>query len=290
MCNIIAEVCDVLWQRLVGIYMVMPKTTDDWKIIAKNFESRWNFPHCVGAIDGKHVVIKAPDNTGSLHFNYKGTFSIVLLALVDANYRFIYIDTGSYGRNSDGGIFAHSTLGKAMKANALNLPPDQVLPEAAELGPLPHVFVADEAFPLMCNVMRPYPGRKKDLDESQLIFNFRLSRARRIVENAFGILACRWRIYHTKIMVSPAVANNIIKATCVLHNFLQTTSTPAQITSIESEVSADCPPERFENLTRGGNRGSTEAADIRVKFQQYFATVGSIERQESYIRRGLFTE
>ena len=67
-----------------------PPTEDDWKQIEHHFETRWNFPNCVGAIDGKHVMMKAPPNSNSLFFNYKNYFSIVLMALVDADYRFIF--------------------------------------------------------------------------------------------------------------------------------------------------------------------------------------------------------
>lgn len=82
----------------------------------------WNFPNCLGTIDRKHIVIDAPANSGSLYFNYKKTFSIVLLALVDANYRFIVVDIGLDGKNSDGGIFANSNLRKSLESEKLNVP------------------------------------------------------------------------------------------------------------------------------------------------------------------------
>ncbi|CAH2018098.1 unnamed protein product [Acanthoscelides obtectus] len=68
--------------------------------IQVGFHHRWNFPGCCGAIDGKHVVIQAPPNCGSEYYNYKGTNSLVLLAVVDHDYCFKYVDIGSYGRNS----------------------------------------------------------------------------------------------------------------------------------------------------------------------------------------------
>ena len=139
----------------------------------------------MGAVDGKHVVMQAPSNSGTKYFNYKSTFSIVLMALVDADYKFIYVDIGASGRNSDGGIFQNCTLGKSLSGDKLQLPPPKPLPNADHLGDLPYVIVADEAFPLQTSIMRPFPG--KNLSYEKASFNYRLSRARRIVENAFGI-------------------------------------------------------------------------------------------------------
>ena len=83
----------------------------------------------------------------------------------------------------------------------------------------PYIFVADEAFPLRKNLMRPFPGR--GLTHKKTVFNYRLSRARHAVECAFGILAQRFRIYHRKIRLLPDSVLSVIKATVVLHNMLQ---------------------------------------------------------------------
>ncbi|KAL8602270.1 hypothetical protein ACOMHN_022783 [Nucella lapillus] len=283
--RIVSEVCKILWDRLAPIHLAFPESADYWRLIASNFASKWNFPHCLGALDGKHVVMRAPDNTGSLYFNYKGSFSTVLMALVDANLKFIYIDVGSYGRNSDGGIFAHSSMGKAMATNALKFPPDARLPYADNLGPLPYVVVADEAFPLSKHILRPFPGRSLSLDKR--IFNYRLSRARRIVENAFGVLAARWRIFHAKMAVAPQLANDIVKATIVLHNLLQRQTTPAEVTALLHEVE-DIDVAALQDLENVGGRQALEHIRVRDAYMNYFCNIAPLQWQEKHAERGRF--
>lgn len=104
-----------------------------------------------------------------------------------------------------------------MLRNELPLPAD--IPLSAESSELfPHYFVADAAFPLRNNLMRPYPGAT--LDRTKRIFNYRLSRARRVIENSFGILTARWRILRTTIDCCPANSEKIVLACIALHNFI----------------------------------------------------------------------
>ena len=126
------------------------------------------------ALDGKHIVLQSPMKSGSLYYNYKNTFSIVLMALVDANYKFLYVDIGTNGITSDGGVFRECSLNSALESGTLCLPQNTPLPGQSK--PLPFVMVADEAFPLKENIMKPYPA--KILDNEKRIFNYRLSRAR----------------------------------------------------------------------------------------------------------------
>uniref|UniRef100_A0A3P9LF24 DDE Tnp4 domain-containing protein n=1 Tax=Oryzias latipes TaxID=8090 RepID=A0A3P9LF24_ORYLA len=216
--SIVSETCDALWDCLRDEHLPVP-TEEMWRSTARRFHERWNFPNCLGAMDGKHICIQAPANSGSLYFNYKGTFSVVLLALVDADYRFLVVDVGSYGSNSDGGIFANSGLGKALRDGTLNVPPPSELPGAPELGKVNHVIVADEAFPLKTYLLRPYPGRRLPTDKR--IFNYRLSRARRISENVFGILSQRFRVFQRTLQVQSSVVDKVVKAACVLCNYLR---------------------------------------------------------------------
>lgn len=90
--------------------------------MARGFEDRCQFPHCLGAIDGKHIYIQPPDNSGSLFHNYKGRFSVVLMAVVDANFKFVYASVGTQGRMSDASLFGQSDLRRAMDRGLLNVP------------------------------------------------------------------------------------------------------------------------------------------------------------------------
>ena len=91
-----------------------PPERRDWECIEEGFRTEWNFSNYCGGINGKHVNIQAPKNSGSLFFKYKGTFSLVLMALVDADYQFIYVGIDDYGSQSDGAVFKNSNLGHAL--------------------------------------------------------------------------------------------------------------------------------------------------------------------------------
>jgi len=90
-------------------------STSDFENISQGFYENWNFPNCIGSIDGKHIRKKCPKKSGSMFFNYKQFFSIVLLAVADANYKCIKIDVGSYGKDSDGGVLSYSNILKRLE-------------------------------------------------------------------------------------------------------------------------------------------------------------------------------
>ena len=96
--------------------------------------------------------------------------------------------------------FPIPTFGKVVIEGTLPLPPDSSLTGTSQPD-VPYVIVGDAAFPLKINLMQPYPGR--NLPEPQAIFNYRLSRARRVIENSFGILAAIWRSFRRPIIATP---------------------------------------------------------------------------------------
>lgn len=111
-----------------------------------------------------------------------------------------------------------SALGKAFDEGRMNIPQPAAIKEGGPI--LPYCLVGDEAFPLKSYLLRPYP-RKGRLTPEQNIYNYRLSRARRIIENTFGIIASQWRIYRKPIIASPENAKLMIQATVCLHNWLR---------------------------------------------------------------------
>ncbi|XP_064469627.1 uncharacterized protein LOC135384349 [Ornithodoros turicata] len=209
-----------MWNCLQGQYLAFPSTTEEWRQIASEMETGWQFPNCIGSIDGKHIVIECPAKSGSQNYNYKGTFSVVLLTVCDDQYRFTYVDMGHLGGESDAGIFARSKLLQVLEGSDFGIPGPRNVGTA---GPIPHCIVGDEAFPLRTFLMRPY-SRRAASEHHHKIFNYRLSRARRLIENAFGILANRWRILRRPFKAKRENVERIVKACVVLHNFVMKTS------------------------------------------------------------------
>ena len=145
----------------------------------------------------------------------------MLLAVCDAQYTFTFVDIGGYGSSNDSSILNNSNLGKAAESGSL----DFLCPEPLDGFPsvsIPYFFVGDEAFGLKSWMQRPYPG--KSLPEDERIFNYHLSRARRIIENCFGVLAARWRIFHSPVQTSVATAEKIVQASIYMHNYLRQTN------------------------------------------------------------------
>lgn len=288
--QIVPETCAAIWSELGPEQMTLP-SPDQWRQNAEDFEAEWQFPNCVGAVDGKHVTIEKPANSGSVNFNYKGFFSIVLMAVVDAKCRFLYISVGSHGQESDGGVWGACDLGRMLAAQEQGgtpvLPGPKPLPGTTVR--MPHVIVGDEAFPLTTHLMRPFPGKSLTNDRRR-VYNYRLSRARRTAENAFGILSQRWRVYRGPIGSSVNTTKLIVQATCVLHNFL-----------CEKDIAARRGPGSYSSLTpedRGEVGGLVDITDlggthnyprqagrIRDEYVQYFSGPGAVPWQLASIRQ-----
>ena len=170
------------------------------------------------AVDGKHVHLLLPPNSGSEFYNYKGFHSIVLMAIVGSDYKFLYVNVGCQGRISDGGVFKNTDLHLALETKQFGFPDPKPLPhfiDSSNVDPVHFVIVGNEAFPLSEYLMIPYAQR--NLNAERRIYNYRTSRLRRITENAFGILVNRFRLWVGRCDHSLDKVSILLLASLVLH-------------------------------------------------------------------------
>lgn len=268
---LIREVCSAIWSILRN--ECFPLLTEELLLeSAIKFEQRANFPNCVAAVDGKHVRLIKPTDSGSLYYNYKNFFSILLLAMCDANYNFLYIDVGAPGKASDSTVFKNSTFYSMLQTNRLSLPAARPISKDSPEN-VPFVIVGDEAFGLSTVVMRPYGGTY--LSVKKKIFNYRLSRARRYIECTFGILSNKWRIFHRPLNVDIDLAEMIIKVCCLLHNFVRDRDGYRFEDTLDVVGLSDLPP----NPRQGGKN----ANDVRDIFANFFMGEGQLSWQMAKI-------
>ncbi|KAM5146525.1 uncharacterized protein ACMZJ9_013712 [Mantella aurantiaca] len=208
----IPETCEEIINVIIPEYLKFPKTVEDCLTVSKDFEDVWQFSNCEGVLDGKHIRIRPPPNSGSTYvYNYKGFFSVLLMTLVNPRYELLMFDFRTNGRVSDGVVFDKTVLCQRLKSQKHLLPSNNCTVQGLNL-----VFVADKAFAIGEHMIKPYPA--KNLNEQRKIFNYRLSRAQRVAENAFGILPQRFCILRKAISVH---TSKIGVAFCVLHNYLR---------------------------------------------------------------------
>ena len=166
---IVTDVCNAIIKNLSPVYLKTPSSAEEWLEISAKFEERWQFPKCIGALDGKHIVMQPPPEAGSHFFNYKYTHSIVLVAVAGPDYECLYADVGTNGRVSDGGVWSKCSLAKALEnGEIINLPPPKCLPFGTKEAP--HVLVGDDAFALKSYLMKPYP--QSGLTEDRRVYNY----------------------------------------------------------------------------------------------------------------------
>ncbi|PNF19897.1 hypothetical protein B7P43_G12288 [Cryptotermes secundus] len=197
------ETCKAIYKVLRKYCKVMPSliclqcptSQEEWKKVAKEFEDLWQFPSCIGAMDGKHATITPPPGAGSFFFNYKNFHSQVLFGVANVNYELLYFSFGSNGRESDGGVFQSTDFYRTLESGSLNVPKETIVAGRN----MPFVLVADDAFPLRKDIMKPFS--RKVNTPARKIFNYLLSRARRMIESVFGIIVERFAVSQEPISI-----------------------------------------------------------------------------------------
>lgn len=176
------------------------------------------------------------------------------------------------------GIFQKSLIGQYIRYQKFEIPNHKVLPNSNILAP--HVFLGDEAFPLLTNLLKPYRRSDAALNKSKAIFNYRLSRARRLVENSFGILSNRFRIFNTEINLKPATIENMIVSACIIHNFLIETGVTLLT---DDETNQDNSFVRDIDPTDNGENFENDAIQVRHTFKNYVNGAGAVDWQNNML-------
>ncbi|XP_063410831.1 putative nuclease HARBI1 [Mytilus trossulus] len=285
----VPEVCQAIVDEYKVEAISCPTTQREWRDIDEEFQRKWNVPHACGALDGKHIAIRCPSNTGSLFHNYKGFFSVVLLALVDADYKFLWIDIGGCGSMSDAQIYNNSELKECLEEETIGFPDPDPMPNDDKN--VPYFILGDDAFGLRTYLMKPYSQR--GLTDEQLITNYRISRGRRVVKNAFGILAQRWQLLLTTMMQQPNVVRNIVECCVCLHNVMRLRYPTQQNAKLDMENDQhDLIPGLWRatanmcelNMVIGPNRDTVAAKKQREYLRLYFnSQAGSVPWQNCMI-------
>lgn len=286
---IVKEVCQAIVDVFKDEVIKCPTTPEEWIEVAQGFERRWNVPHACGALDGKHVAIRKPPDSGSLYHNYKGFFSIVLMALVDADYKFLWIDVGGDGYMSDAMIYNNSELRECLSNGSIGFPPPEPLPHDDQ--DMPYFLLGDDAFALRTYMMKPFAAR--NLTKEQRIYNYRISRGRRVVENAFGILSQRWQVLLGTMQQQPQTARLIVEACVCLHNLMRMNYPTLNIAALDHEdANHDIIPGSWRSdagmldveRCGGTNKDTVAAKKQREYLKLYFNSfAGSVPWQDRMI-------
>lgn len=185
-CTIVCNTTRAITQHLLPQYVQMP-SRGRLREILQEFETLWGFPQVVAALDGTHIPILKPTECPSDYYNRKGFYSILIQGVVDSQGCFIDVNIGWPGKVHDARVLANSTF--YHKATSGNLFPDwKRVINGVEV---PLLVLGDPAYPLLPWLMKPFTDNGH-LTAAERHYNYRQSRTRMVVENAFGCLKGRW--------------------------------------------------------------------------------------------------
>ena len=156
MCKIVHNFVRSVNSLLKDEYIRFSTNEDTLIEVAAEFEDQHNMPLCIGVIDGCHISVCPPKKDAVDYFNYKGSYSILLLAVVDAKYRFIYTNVGAPGRNNDAHILRTSPLWNVIESDMF----DKISHSVYGVQ-IPGYLIRDAAFPLMRHLLKPFPEHRQ---------------------------------------------------------------------------------------------------------------------------------
>ena len=214
-CLVIKQVCTAIAQILMPKYICFP-SNNGLKQVVDGFKHKWRFPQCAGVVDGTHIPIVSPHDYPADYYNRKGWHSVIMQGTVNHLGIFMDIYIGWPGRVHDARVFSNSGLYRLGQEGIL-------LPSWTEHlsgKDIPLVILGDPAYPLLSWLMKSFPDNGC-LSRQQKTFNYRLSRARVVVEHAYGRLKGRWRCLLKRLDVNVGDVPHVIAVCCTLHNICE---------------------------------------------------------------------
>lgn len=260
-CEIVQDTCRAIVSVLMDTYISFP-LGDTLVNVVNGFEERWGYPQCAGAIDGSHIPISAATESHTDYYNRKGWYSIVIQAVVDHQYIFRDICVGWAGSVDDARILVNSSIYRRITE-------DKILQEVGFRTicgkKIPVHIIGDSAYPMDTWLIKPFTDNPS-LTAEQKYFNYRLSRARIVVENGFGRLKARWRRLMKRNDMRTDHIPLVISACCVLHNLCEIHGESFNDRWIEEN--------EYQQPTTATlpTSPSNSAQDIRNTLVQYFHT------------------
>ncbi|KAJ4918813.1 hypothetical protein JOQ06_022154 [Pogonophryne albipinna] len=184
-CRCVQDFCAAAEALLVPELIRSPDR-EQFAEMAAYTENRWGLPQCVGAIDGSHIPILAPQENHCDYFNQKGWHAIILQGVVDGKGHFWNVFAGMPGSMHDAQVLRLSTLWELASRG------DYFPPCTRDIGGVNagYYILGDNAYPLQSWLLKPFPDTGQ-LTAEHVVYNKNICRARVVVENAFGRLKGR---------------------------------------------------------------------------------------------------
>ena len=263
---IVREVCHAISLYLGPKYIKMPTTYEDVLKAVEEFEKRFGFPQCLGAVDGTHVFIKRPSENPADYLNRKNRYSLNIQAMCDHNYRFTDVVIMWPGSVHDARIFVNSTLNETLRTGKIPSCPRKIIDDEE---PVPVCILGDAAYPLYPYLMKEFPGGGVTIQEK--FFSYRLCSARVAIECAFGRLKARFGILRREMDISFPYLQEVVHSCFILNNYCELQKEHLKEQTVEHEIRSGGIEQPTVEKYRGNNsKDEAQAKKIRSIFVKYF--------------------
>ena len=261
--NVVRKVCHAICEHMGPLLIRLPKTEQEVKEKTKKFFEVWQFPQCLGAVDGTHIDIKQPSDNASDYINRKGWFSLNVQACCDYSCQFMDVVIKWPGSVHDARMFVNSGLNEKLRSGAI---PKCLKRVVSDEDPIPVVILGDPAYPLLLYLMKEYANGGSTTQEQY--FGYKLCSARNVIECAFGRLKARFSSLRREMDINLIDLPTVIYACFILHNFCEVNKESIPDDRIGAAVLNDS--QYYMNHRSSIQCNEAEGKRIRRVFTKYF--------------------